>query len=96
MKQNIDNYPDVVWLEQDTILDRMLPCNEGQGAEYHLAPVWHDAKEPPKEEGNFLALIVIENSPPYITIEHNSLGCKLHSYIKYWMPLPLPPERSGE
>jgi hypothetical protein len=60
-------------------------------------PVWHDAvKDPPKEEGNFLALIVIENSPPYITIEHNSLGCKLHSYIKYWMPLPLPPERSGE
>jgi hypothetical protein len=95
--------PEKIYLTAQDIEELLFHEAEGKayGAgdletfEYHLAPVWHDAvKEPPKEEGSQLVYWG-ENTYAWIMFDFE------HGWVSeidplYWMPLPLPPERSGE
>jgi hypothetical protein len=55
---------------------------------------WHDAvKEPPKEDGFYLAT---SGKSIIMTLFANDGGWTYPQVIDHWMPLPLPPERSGE
>ena len=61
--------------------------------EYHLAPVWHDAKtDPPKESGDYLTARRTQNYNGFQDViwYNKDSGNWMAVDPDYWMPLPEP------
>jgi hypothetical protein len=72
-----------------------------KGLEYHLAPVWLDAvKEPPKEVDYYIVSQYLKTlgcwAKPIIAEWDGHPEWWAERGYTHWMPLPLPPERSGK
>jgi hypothetical protein len=65
--------------------------------EYHLAPVWHDAKEPPEEEKILVSIfgdtyIGFVEGEDWHYLADNGWNVIRSKYVTGWMPLPRTPE----
>jgi hypothetical protein len=62
--------------------------------------VWHDVKEPPEEDGFYIIALDtdegIKTTFEFFRRGQWLVGNNNQHLITHWMPLPLPPERSGE
>lgn len=63
------------------------------GTEYHLAPIWHDAKEPPEEDGKYVVEYVGKKYA-VISFWNDGINRRWEGVIRYFrLPLPQPPDK---